>query len=542
MSTNKTKDWADEEEDDKMPVLVPMDEDAGEFVWVIMPLLPRMLPRKDLQRGEAYAHTSATLLQLLAGPIIYIDASYDVSCKALTQRKTRGSFRSFHHAAHAPGCPFAKPAVATPAQTIRAREQTIPGPTRSSRGVATSVSGERQRVRGLDGEEGAGEVCSEGDGETEVVGPPHDSARFALDACDTISTMKRTSASVTSFSADRGLHVSNDGARVLSQYNNVRPQKRRRGLEDLPDVYGAWMPVPEHDLDAVHAVADTVSSYDVSGEDADNQKRKRYPSSDPMSLWLPMAESFLDALLRRDGLGVYIFSPACSCCKAPLEGDTRLFRCTQCGEFLQCRDCLLSRHALTPLHSVQEWNGQHWIAARLSGGEGGLGLVYQVGHHGFPCEFPGRERAMVVLDLSGVHKITYRFCECAANYHTGMHGTLRAPLIPRPVRTLDTLETFRLLNVVGNMNVQDFVGTLERKTDPLRVGEVPMAHRTQDRYKSFGYMARQYGFELCAKRTGCGHTENGITKATPGAFTVACWPCPHDKNLPEGWRDVESRY
>ncbi|KAJ7687974.1 hypothetical protein B0H16DRAFT_1753198 [Mycena metata] len=348
------------------------------------------------------------------------------------------------------------------------------------------------------------------------------------------------------FSADRGLHVSNDGARLSSQYDNIRaPKKRRRGLEDLTDDYGTWMPVPDHDLHAVHAVADTVTSYDVFSEEVDSEKRKRFPSSDPMAVWKPMAEKFLDALLRRDGLGDFVFSPACSFCQTPL-GSTRMFRCTQCGEFLQCEKCLLSRHALTPLHAVQEWNGEHWIAASLSGDEGSLGLVFQIGHHGFPCDFPGEERKMVVLDLSGVHKIAYRYCQCEANYTTA-NGTLgqlignawypASTVDPHTCATLDTLDTFRLLNVVGNVNVQDFVGTLERKTDPLRVGEVPY------RYKEFGYMARQYNFELCAKRTGCGRTENGVTKAKPGAFTVPCWPCPHDnRNLPEGWRDVDSKY
>ncbi|KAJ7017143.1 hypothetical protein C8F04DRAFT_979864 [Mycena alexandri] len=259
-----------------------------------------------------------------------------------------------------------------------------------------------------------------------------------------------------------------------------------------------------------------------------------------------MAEDFLDALLRREGLGDYTFSPSCTCCQAPLEGATRLFRCTQCGEFLQCKECLLARHVLSPLHTVKEWNGEHWIEARLSGGEASLGLVYQIGHHGFPCEFPDVVRTMVVLDLSGVHKISYRYCGCIKSARS-VNGTLgqllgngwypASTIDPHTCATLDTLETFRLLNVVGNVNVQDFVGTLERKTDPLRVGEAP------DRYKAFGYMSRQYSFELCAKRTGCGHKTNGISKAKPGVFTVTCWPCPQDgKNLPEGWRDVETKY
>jgi hypothetical protein len=74
---------------------------------------------------------------------------------------------------------------------------------------------------------------------------------------------------------------------------------------------------------------------------------------DPMSLWRPLAPDYLDALLRREGLNDYMFSPACACCETPHSETRRLFRCDQCGDFLQCKACVLSRHELNPLHCLR---------------------------------------------------------------------------------------------------------------------------------------------------------------------------------------------
>ncbi|KAF8122736.1 hypothetical protein K438DRAFT_1603507 [Mycena galopus ATCC 62051] len=267
-----------------------------------------------------------------------------------------------------------------------------------------------------------------------------------------------------------------------------------------------------------------------------------------MQLWRPLASQYLDALLRREGLGNSLFKPGCSCCGAEyVDGvDVRLFRCDQCGPFLQCRGCLLARHMLSPLHTIKEWNGRHWVEARLSGGSETLGLVYQVGHDGHPCEFPGRERSMVVMDVTGIHTIHMRFCGCekATRVPLGTVGQLLAngwypatTVDPQTCATLEALEFYRMLSVVGNLNVHDFVGSLERKMDPLRMSSVP------DRYKAFGRMSRQYAFLQRAKRAGCGHTSDGLDRAELGSLAVLCWACPHDKkNLPEEWRDVEPKY
>jgi hypothetical protein len=113
------------------------------------------------------------------------------------------------------------------------------------------------------------------------------------------------------FRADRGLHVSADGTRVVGGLSNVRPQKkRRRGAEDLPDVYADWTPVPDDELGDVGGVADTVTSFDMSpDDDSENGKRKQYLSSVgfqfDLTLPLLVARFFLfrfcdsDVLLRR---------------------------------------------------------------------------------------------------------------------------------------------------------------------------------------------------------------------------------------------------
>jgi hypothetical protein len=58
----------------------------------------------------------------------------------------------------------------------------------------------------------------------------------------------------------------------------VRPVKRRRTLTDLGDDYANWTPVPDDDGGDLHAVADTVTSFETT-LDEDTAKRKRYASS-----------------------------------------------------------------------------------------------------------------------------------------------------------------------------------------------------------------------------------------------------------------------
>jgi hypothetical protein len=131
------------------------------------------------------------------------------------------------------------------------------------------------------------------------------------------------------------------------------------------------------------------------------------------------------------------------------------------------------------LIDLQEWNGQFWVAVTLAG----LGLVYQLGHGGQPCPRPApTDRTMVVMDTEYIHTVKYRFCGCDRSDRAGnLEQLLRSgwypatTVDPATCATFASLELFRLLNVVGNINVHDFVGTLERQTSAAEMKSVPVS-------------------------------------------------------------------
>ncbi|KAJ7820051.1 hypothetical protein B0H13DRAFT_1661106, partial [Mycena leptocephala] len=259
---------------------------------------------------------------------------------------------------------------------------------------------------------------------------------------------------------------------------------------------------------------------------------------DSMKLWRPLIQRFLDELVRREGLED---DGNCACCQTALPRTMHRFRCQHCGEFSQCMSCVLSSHALTPLHRLQEWNGQFWTVVTLES----LGSVYQLGHGGHLCPHPAPTvRTMVVMDTEYIHTVKYRFCACdksdrAANLEQLLrNGWYPATTVdPAMCATFPALDLYRLLNVVGNINVHDFVGTLERKTNASQVKSVP------DRYKAFGRMSRQYAFLKRLKRAGRAHDPAGVGETKNGECAVMCWACPHDKiNLPDGWRNVSAEF
>ncbi|KAJ7841673.1 hypothetical protein B0H13DRAFT_2365584 [Mycena leptocephala] len=320
--------------------------------------------------------------------------------------------------------------------------------------------------------------------------------------------------------ADRAVFASADGLRLTQQAINVGVKKRLVQPSDLEDPYGDWDPVPE------------------------GAKRKRYNSSDnPNVLWRRLQQTFLDEMVRGDGLGDALSNPVCACCTADASQDSSrgIFRCSECGIFLQCKACILTRHAMQPLHILKEWNQHFWKDVSLES----LGIVYQLGHGGQPCKAPANTlRTMVVIHTNGVHTVHYRYCGCDLSDHANNLEQLlcnswypASTIDPATCATFDALETYRLLNVIGNINVKDYVSTLERMGDPTRIRYVP------DRYKAFGRMVRQFSFLKRAKRAGRAHNIKGLSATKNGACVVLCWACPHDGiNLPEGWRDVAPEF
>ncbi|KAJ7742488.1 hypothetical protein DFH07DRAFT_777724 [Mycena maculata] len=321
---------------------------------------------------------------------------------------------------------------------------------------------------------------------------------------------------------DRGVYFSSDGRRRDEEMLNVSHKKRRVQPNDLTDAYAEWIPVPSGAYEEVMERDSDTNPINCIGT-----KRREYASSDdPMSLWRPLKALFSDELLRHNSLGDDLDHPACVFCKkehtTTPNAVTRIFKCGDCGQFLQCMDCCVSRHALTPLHTVQEWNGSFWAKSSLAA----LGLVYQLGHGGFPCVYPDeRIRKLTVIEAPIIYEVRVRYCKCdKSDEADNLAQLLRNAWYPVTVTdpgtcaTFKTLDTFRQYNVVGNMNVHDFIHAMERTTDAT--ASTGMAW-LPDRYKPFQHMSRQWGFLHRVQRSGCAHKAGGVDV---------------------GWRDVDPQF
>ncbi|KAJ6513594.1 hypothetical protein C8R47DRAFT_1286276 [Mycena vitilis] len=332
--------------------------------------------------------------------------------------------------------------------------------------------------------------------------------------------------------ADVGIYFSIDGQTRSEEVSNIRHKKRRVGPSDLKDPLAEWIPGRDDDFteDAARETEEIVVDLGtVLG------KRKQYASTtDPMSLFRPMKAFFLDELLRHEGLGDDLHDPRCAHCQrqwnAAVPSSPRIFKCYECGEFLQCQACCLGTHARTPLHTIREWNGTYWTDNTLAK----IGLVYQLGHGGFPCPFPDDlERDLTVIEAPILHQIRMRYCKCEKSDDAdNLEQLLRNAWYPATVTdpgtcaTFRTLESFRMYSVVGNLNARDFVTAIERV-----------------RYKQLQRMGRQWAFIKRTRRAGRGHDPAGVDKTALGECAVTCWACPHDgRNLPENWRDVDPKY
>ncbi|KAJ7175314.1 hypothetical protein C8R46DRAFT_1213798 [Mycena filopes] len=376
---------------------------------------------------------------------------------------------------------------------------------------------------------------------------------------------------------DRGIFISDDGERRSESMRNVAYKRRRLRLrpQNLNDSLAKWIPVLEDEDeldDELRATLDSISS-------EDSRKRKFYASSDnPMSEFKEIQQSLLDEMMRLCGLADSSDDPECAHCCRKLDNtesafqaaaataeadaapsaagvgeemgkedpppDRRIFRCDDCGQFLQCKDCCVERHQMSPLHFLKVWNGNFWVAQTLQS----LGLIYQLGHQGGRCPRPKPVvRSMVVMDTSGIHEIKYRRCGCArASTMNHVEELMRNGWYPATATDPDTcatlrvLQTFRLLNVVGNVNAHDFVTTLERSTDGLSASGIK---KIPDRYKVFLRMSRQHSFLERLKHCGQAHDAGGIVATKKGKAAVICWTCPFDgRNLVPGWRDVAEKY
>ncbi|KAK7012748.1 CxC2 domain-containing protein [Favolaschia claudopus] len=342
--------------------------------------------------------------------------------------------------------------------------------------------------------------------------------------------------------ADKGVYVSSDGHRREEELLNISHKKRRLNPSKLNDRLAEWIPVPEDNFAQDEAEGRGPEEEFQEENVSQHGKRKEYTSSrDPMSLWRPVMGDFLAEILRHEGLGDDANAPRCALCRR--GEDVRLFKCSDCGQYLQCETCCVELHQKTPLHVLKEWNGRFWEPRALLD----LGLVYQLGHGGFPCPFPDTARKMVLIEAPAIHQIRFAYCKCSkSDSADNLEQLLRNGWYPATITdpgtcaTFKTLEGYRLYNIVGNMNVRDYVTSLERMTDASAASGMTWI---PERYKQFGRIARQWGFIGRLMRAGRGHDKAGVGATALGECAVRCWACPQEgRNLPDGWEEVDPKY
>jgi hypothetical protein len=79
---------------------------------------------------------------------------------------------------------------------------------------------------------------------------------------------------------------------------------------------------------------------------------------------------------------------------------------------------------------------------------------------------------MTIIEAPIIHDIRVRYCKCEKSDDAdNLEQLLRNSWYPATVTdpgtcaTFKTLEAYRMYNVVGNMNVRDFITALQRVTD-----------------------------------------------------------------------------
>ncbi|TRM58348.1 hypothetical protein BD626DRAFT_573568 [Schizophyllum amplum] len=374
--------------------------------------------------------------------------------------------------------------------------------------------------------------------------------------------------------------LSEDGRRVLCTAQDwaVPAPNKRRKLSDLQGAHVGWDALEREDAPfdfpewatGWAANGDNNASPDYTGEDEFvdiGMKRGRSTQVNPMDTWRHHSQQlYLAELLRGDGLRDALNNPHCTSCLAvydqayqpsptaaaaaatsgaePCDVDdstatrtNRLLCCWECGDFNECLDCCLKRHLCMPLHIIESWTGAYWEKTTLAT----LGLVYQLGHGGYPCRHPEeRVRRMVVIDQA-IHTVHLRYCQCRlSDSATNVVQLLRnrwypaTAIDPETCATFSSLDFFRQAAVQANVNAHNYIKVLEHQTDALHLNWLA------DREKAFWRMARQYAFLMRLKRAGRGNVPGDIATTQPADLAVRCLACPRDGyNLPDNWEELK---
>lgn len=161
----------------------------------------------------------------------------------------------------------------------------------------------------------------------------------------------------------------------------------------------------------------------------------------------------------------------CEMCKAVVKSGT-VYRCRECWDSpVVCRRCMVSSHRRNPLHFVEDWNRERgfWRRTTLYN----LGMEIFLGHKGQMCvRSVGPPREICIVGMTGIQEATVGFCRCEGkDDYLECKQLMDVGLWPatwkvcRTVFSLEVLDHFAQLSTQGNVTAQDFLRTLEQKTD-----------------------------------------------------------------------------
>lgn len=193
-------------------------------------------------------------------------------------------------------------------------------------------------------------------------------------------------------------------------------------------------------------------------------------------------QSYLDELVRHDGLGDADECVVCPTCKVGL-GTVKCMDCSSSA--MACTVCIVKLHQRNPLHrvevcrvcffissanNVQEWREGHFQRTTLSE----LGMIIHLGHEDedtCPVPEPLKE-AFVVFDMNGIHHLQLEYCGCSKAANIERYQQLIRerwyPATfdrPRTAFTFDVLDTYHKLTLQGKLNLYDFYHGILHKTD-----------------------------------------------------------------------------
>ncbi|KAI0055066.1 hypothetical protein BV25DRAFT_1873220 [Artomyces pyxidatus] len=255
---------------------------------------------------------------------------------------------------------------------------------------------------------------------------------------------------------------------------------------------------------------------------------------DLLNEWIPLRDSFMDEIIRLEGLGRHAEDSLCMRC----HETAACVRCVDCvGSPFVCEGCICAAHQLEPYHRVEKWNGTFFENHSLSK----AGLILQLGHDGLSCPNPrDHTTQLTVIDITGVHMLSVKFCDCAdartaPNYIQVLRARLWPSTVKRPrtATTFRTCKLFHALTMQGKTNAYDFWNALCRMTDSSGL------RRPKNHYKDFIRTMRCYRNLRMAKRGGRAHDPKGINATDLGELVIECPACPHPgRNMPEGWEDA----